>query len=290
MYFSSQMDRSHMRYNFLLLLAVGYLMLAGTPTGESFTAKKLAKDYVFIPTDYIGDSARQEYYISAIEVTNKQYRDFLNDLRDPGAIDKLKEANVDSAQWNQVIRIGEPFVNNYFRHPAYDDYPVVNISKRGAELYCEWLTEKYNRTSKQKARFSLPTEAQWEYAAKGGNPKATYPWVGNSLTYEKKGKQHGTRMCNYLADKSSATDTVSKPANSTVDITSPSRSFLPNTFEIYNMGGNVAEMIADQSYTKGGSYLSPADNLLITAHEDADLSHGSPTIGFRPVMVFEKTP
>jgi hypothetical protein len=52
------------------------------------------------------------------------------------------------------------------------------------------------------------------------------------------------------------------------------------------MGGNVAEMISDQNYTKGGSYFSHADKVLISAHEDADLSHGSPFIGFRPVMVF----
>ena len=290
MYFRSLMDRLQMRYNFLLLLAVGYFMLAGRPVGESFTAKKIARDYVFIPTDYIGDSSRQEYYISAIEVTNKQYRDFLKDLQDSGATEKLKLAMVDSSQWTTSEPSNKPYTDYYFRHPAYDDYPVVNVSKRGAELYCEWLTEKYNRTSKQKARFSLPTEAQWVYAAKGGNPKAIYPWVGNNLTYEKKGKLHGTRMCNYLADKNSATDTMSNPSDSNADITAPSRSYLPNTFEIYNMGGNVAEMISDQKYTKGGSYLSPADNLLITAHEEADLSHGHPTIGFRPVMVFEKTP
>ena len=290
MYFRSLMDRSQMRYNFLLLLAVGYMMLGGTPAGDSFTAKKLTKDYVFIPTDYIGNSAGQEYYISSIEVTNKQYRDFLKDLEDSGATDKLRLAMVDSSRWTSLGLSNKPFTDFYFRHPAYDDYPVVNISKRGAELYCEWLTEKYNKTSKQKARFALPTEAQWVYAAQGGNPKAIYPWVGNSLTYEKKGKLYGTRMCNYLSDKSSATDTMSKQINSTVDITAPSRSFLPNTFEIYNMGGNVAEMIADQNYTKGGSYLSPADNLLITAHEDADLSHGWPNIGYRPVMIFEKTP
>ena len=54
------------------------------------------------------------------------------------------------------------------------------------------------------------------------------------------------------------------------------------------MGGNVAEMISDRDYTKGGSYLSHADRLLITAHEDADLTHGQPMIGFRPVMVYVK--
>ncbi len=51
------------------------------------------------------------------------------------------------------------------------------------------------------------------------------------------------------------------------------------------MGGNVAEMVLDQDYTKGGSFLSPADRVRITAYEMADLRHGSPCIGFRPVMM-----
>jgi formylglycine-generating enzyme required for sulfatase activity len=274
-----------MRYNLLLLMAICYLMLGGTPAREAFTAKKLAKDYVFIPTDYIGDTVIPEYYISALEVTNKQYRDFINDLIDSGATEKLSIAIVDSSQWASIVPSSKPFGNFYFQNKAYDDYPVVNVSKRGAELYCEWLTEKYNSMSKQKARFSLPTEKQWTYAAMGGNPKAIYPWPGNSLTYEKKGKMHGSRMCNYFVGAS-----TNDSLHNVVDITSPSRSFMPNTFDIYNMGGNVAEMISDQNYTKGGSYLSSADYLLISAHEDADLSHGWPTIGFRPVMVFEKGP
>jgi len=282
------MDRQMMRYNPLLLLAVWYMMLGSAPVHEVPAGKRLIKDYVFVPGDQIGDTVIREFYISSIEVTNLQYRDFLTDLRDSGETEKLKIAMVDSSQWAKFIPACKPFVNYYFQNKAYDDYPVVNISKRGAELYCEWLTAKYNRTSKQKARFALPTEIQWDHAAKGGNPKAIYPWPGNSLTYEKKGKWHGTHMCNYLVDSIGASSGAPRQNDSLIEITVPSRSFMPNTYDIYNMAGNVAEMIADHDYTKGGSYLSRADKLLITAHEDADPAHGSPTIGFRPVMVYEE--
>ena len=274
-----------MKYSPILLLALWYMMLGSTPAHEVPMGKKLVKDYVFVPSGREGDSILPEYYISSIEVTNRQYRDFINDLIDSGATAKLKIAMVDSMQWAKMIPSCKAFVSYYFQNPAYDDYPVVNISKQAAELYCQWLTEKYNSTSRQKARFSLPTEMQWEYAARGGNPKAIYPWPGNSLTYEHKGKYHGTKMCNYLVD---STANISKH-NDTVDITAPSHSFMPNTYEIYNMAGNVAEMISDQPYTKGGSYFSHADKMLISAHEDADLGHGWPTIGFRPVMVYENT-
>ena len=92
-------------------------------------------------------------------------------------------------------------------------------------------------------------------------------------------------MCNYSVDSAHGS---SAPPAKVVDITSPSRSYTPNTYEIYNMAGNVAEMLSDQTYTKGGSYLSHSDKILISSHEDADLSHGSPFIGFRPVMVMER--
>jgi formylglycine-generating enzyme required for sulfatase activity len=277
-----------MKYSPILLLAVWYLMLGSAPAHEVPVSKKLIKDYVFIPSGREGDSILPEFYISSIEVTNRQYRDFINDLIDSGATAKLKIAMVDSLQWAKMIPSAKAFVSYYFKNPAYDDYPVVNISKQGAELYCQWLTEKYNSAARQKAHFALPTEMQWEYAARGGNPKAIYPWPGNSLTYEHKGKYHGTRMCNYRVDTTANLTDIHRQSD-TVDITAPSHSFMPNTYEIYNMAGNVAEMISDQPYIKGGSYFSHADKMLISAHEDADLGHGWPTIGFRPVMVYENT-
>lgn len=272
-----------MRYSFILLLAIGYLMLGSSPAHDAAAGKKILKDYVFIPGGNEDDSTIPEFYISSIEVTNAQYREFITDLRDSGATEKLQLAMVDSGQWSKFFPPSQAYTNYYFQHTAYDDYPVVNISRRGAELYCEWLTDKYNKTSSKKVRFSLPTELQWTYAAKGGNPKAIYPWPGNSTVYQKKGKWHGTLMCNYKVDSGIVKHT---PNPGEVDITAPSRSYMPNTYEIYNMAGNVAEIISDQSYTKGGSYHSHADKLLIASHEDADLSHGSPFIGFRPVMQF----
>lgn len=274
-----------MKYNPLLLLLLTYVLLGSSHAREIPAGKKLTADYVFIPGGFEYDSiAVKEFYISAIEVTNKQYRDFIQDLTDSGATEKLKIAMVDSAQWAKAYPSSKGFVGVYFCNAAFNNYPVVNISKPAAELYCQWLTEKYNATAKQKAKFMLPTELQWQYAARGGNPKATYPWPGNSLIYEKRGKWRGTHMCNCRVD-SAATPVAMQ--NDTADVTAPSRSFMPNTFDVYNMAGNVAEMIADKPYTKGGSYLSHADKLLITAHEDANPAQGQPTIGFRPVMVME---
>jgi len=276
------MDRAMMKYSLIVLIVIGYLMLASSSVRESARSKEILKDYVFIPAGTEGDSEIKEFYISAIEVTNKQYREFLKDLRDSGQVEKVRLAIVDSSGWGRdnIGFYGEPHRGSYFMHPAYDDYPVVNISKQAAVLYCDWLTARFNANSKLRARFTLPTEKQWTYAARGGNPMAIYPWPGNGLVHNEKGKQHGLRKCNYRVD------TMMTKIRQQEDFPLAVRSYTPNTYEIYNMGGNAAEMISDHDYTKGGSFQSLADKILIDAHEDFD---GKPSalVGFRPVMVYE---
>ncbi len=267
--------------NILLLLFAGFLFssyagTSGPPAGKG--------DYVLIPKGTIDGTEIAQFYISATEVSNKQYREFLQALRASGDTAKLRIAMVDSTQWLKEP-YNQPYAEHYFRHPAYDDYPVVNVTKRGALLYCEWLTEKFKKDGKPQMRVTLPTEKQWEYAAKGGDPKAVYPWEGNSLKYEKKGKYYGAYMCNYFRglDKNSPPLDTTK-FNPNADITAPVRAYMPNAYGVYNMAGNVAEMLSDKNYTKGGSWHSPADKITIAAHEDADPNTGSTMTGFRPVV------
>ena len=61
--------------------------------------------------------------------------------------------------------------NNYTSHPNYSNHPVVNITKEGAEAFCNWLTKEYNKFPKRKYEnyeFRLPKEKEWELAARGG--------------------------------------------------------------------------------------------------------------------------
>lgn len=259
-----------------VLIAVLLVFLATKPKTEFSLHGKQSKNFCYIPQN-------TGFLISKAEVTNAEYRQFLNHLVSINDLEKLSEAHVDSMRWKDELSYGEPYLNYYFQHPAYNDYPVVNISKHGAELYCRWLTDSYNATANQKVTFRLPTEQEWMLAAQGGNPNAKYAWEGESLTYTKKGKWYGEPLCNARI-KTVALKNDTLKTNPSADITAPAISYLPNAYGLFNMCGNVAEMVSDKPITKGGSWRSLPEKIDINTSENFD-GKPSPTVGFRVVAV-----
>ena len=136
----------------------------------------------------------------------------------------------------------EPMHNDYFWHQAYSDYPVVGVSWKQAKAFCAWRTLNKNTYVKSKKKkqdlvnsFRLPTEAEWEYAARGGLQSATYPWGG---PYAK--NDRGCYLANFKPNRG---DYAADGALYTVE----AKSYDPNGYNLYNMAGNVAEW-TDSSY------------------------------------------
>src|SRR3989338_5705442 len=133
------------------------------------------KSYAYIPTgtfDYAGKQVSvQSFYMQTTEVTNLEYRTFLFDLLIQGRKDDFLIAKPDQAQWAAIYGGGmKPYEENYFSHEAYNKYPVVNISRAGAELYCKWLTEEYNKAATKKGQslindIRIPSRTEWVFAA-----------------------------------------------------------------------------------------------------------------------------
>jgi len=198
--------------------------------------------------------------------------------------------------WNEFSQYSEPLGSTYSTHPAYDEYPVVNISQDGAKLFCEWLTEKYNTIPKRKFKkvvFRLPTEAEWISAARAGRTEAPFPWGGY---YVRNGK--GQFLANFKRVSQTqikrdpitnqpviATDTGLKINTSIVRLPAPVKSYYPNDFGLYQMSGNAAEMLAETGRTKGGSWNSYGYHIQIDAEDEYEgFTKPSPMIGFRYFM------
>ena len=134
----------------------------------------------------------------------------------------------------------EPMHNDYFWHSAFDDYPVVGVSWKQARAFAQWRTLYHNYYRREKGEhnvpsYRLPTEGEWEYAARGGLEGATYPWGG---PYAK--NDRGCFMANF---KPLRGDYAADQALYTVE----AKSYDPNDYGLYNMAGNVAEWV-DSSY------------------------------------------
>ncbi len=135
----------------------------------------------------------------------------------------------------------EPMHNDYFWHQAYSEYPVVGVTWKQARGFCAWRTlNKNTYVKKLKGRdpvniFRLPTEAEWEYSARGGLESATYPWGG---PYTK--NDRGCFMANFKPNRG---DYAADQALYTVE----AKSYEPNGYGLYNMSGNVAEW-TDSAY------------------------------------------
>jgi gliding motility-associated lipoprotein GldK len=144
----------------------------------------------------------------------------------------------------------EPMHNDYLWHQAYSQYPVVGVNWKQAKAFCAWRTLKKNIYIKQKKKgdlvnsFRLPTEAEWEYSARGGLESGAYPWGG---PYTK--NDRGCFLANFKPNRG---DYAADQALYTVE----AKSYEPNGYNLYNMAGNVSEW-TDSSYDAGAyEYVS----------------------------------
>ena len=134
----------------------------------------------------------------------------------------------------------DPWTRNYFHHPAFDEYPVVGVNWKQAVAFSKWRTkilDEYllDRDEPLHDEFRLPTESEWEYAARGGLDLSPYPWGGPYTTNDKGCflANFKPRRGNYTADGGIRTVKVG--------------SYNPNNYGLYDMANNVSEW-TDNTY------------------------------------------
>lgn len=168
------------------------------------------------------------FYISATEVTVAQFKAFVDET---GYITDAEDEKGGQV-FNSRNRRFEKKDGSSWKDPGWTitrDQPVTMISYNDAQAFVEWLA------AKEKLPYKLPTEAQWEYAARGGLPMSVFPW-GDQLP-------DGQRA-NY-ADKSTDYEWRDRTADDGHKFVSPVGSYEPNGYGLYDMAGNVLEWVRD---------------------------------------------
>ncbi|WP_083511598.1 formylglycine-generating enzyme family protein [Alicyclobacillus acidiphilus] len=274
------------------------------PSGEFWMG---AEDGEGFPRDGEGPVRKvavKSFYIDACAVTNREFLQFVEDTGyqteaerfgwsfvfyqfvSSGVSKRVSQVvqnapwwwRVDGADWRHPDGPDSDIANRM-------DHPVVHVSWNDAMAYCNWAGKR------------LPTEAEWEYAARGGLERRKFAW-GNELT------PNGEHMCNIWQGEFPQTNDGSDGYLGTA----PAKSFQPNGYGLYNVCGNVWEWCADwfsatfhvhgprenptgpdhgvARVTKGGSHLchhSYCNRYRVAARSSNTPDSSTGNIGFRCV-------
>lgn len=186
----------------------------------------------------------------------------------------------DTLVWREKLAYNEPYVQYYYRHPAYKEYPVVGINYGQAIAYCKWRTERVKMFLTRKKDFihqnfeyRLPTKTEWENLAE------TSSFVLNNNGKNEKGI-YQLNCVNPLPNG----DCMHAPYP---DVTAPVNSYEKNFIGLYNMLGNVAEMVSEQEICKGGSWRNRLEECRVG--KDQEFTKPNSWTGFRCVCIVKKS-
>lgn len=259
--------------------------------------KKVDKDtYVTLKLDSFSLELKKyhayHFVMQRTEVTNLQYRTFLLDLLIQGRTADYFIAKPDEEQWI-LLKMGQQMKlkEYYFIHPSYNDYPVVNISRKAAEMYCDWLTEELYKVTEEKKQAEisvvrLPTRDEWISAASSGGTTYPYPWNG---IYRRNSR--GCFLANFNPYLSQDGEKLDDDGG---QYTVAAKFYTPNKVGLYQMSGNVAEMVYEDLSSKipgtaGGGWLSNSEQIKILGPDKyAGEVTPNPCIGFRILMPIVK--
>ena len=176
------------------------------------------------------------YWIDLRLAAQRESRD--QGMRDRSVFIKKDVLNVypDTLAWihDYTYSFHDPLTQMYFWHPAYDEYPVVGVNWKQARAFSIWRTQLMNSYMEENGNafvqdFRLPSEAEWEYAARGGLDLSPYPWGGPYIR-----NSRGCFLGNFKPMRGNYMDDGGV-------YTVKATSYWPNDYGLYCMAGNVSE-------------------------------------------------
>ncbi len=162
-----------------------------------------------------------EFFIGRFPVTCDEYARFIRAAGHPAPAVRGLPLITAGGRDALFKDLALPYVWENNEPPAgHGSHPLVLITYEDAAAYCRWLSASLDRLVR------LPTEAEWEKAARGGVEGQRYPWGGDGIDPSR---------CNFLLD----------PAVKHLRGTRPTGTFPPNPYGLYDMAGNVWEWVSD---------------------------------------------
>jgi formylglycine-generating enzyme required for sulfatase activity len=176
-----------------------------------------------------------EFFIGRFPVTNDEYARFVRaTLCPPPAVRGLPLVATGGRE-AAFKELAAPYVWEKDEPPhGHGGHPVVLVRFDDALAYCRWLSGEIGRAVR------LPTEAEWEKAARGGAEGLSYPW----------GDDIDPSRCNFLADPSTKRQHGTRPAGT----------YAPNAYGLCDIAGNVWEWVSDwygSEYYSGSEMRDP---------------------------------
>lgn len=205
------------------------------------------------------------FRIGATEVTVGQFRRFVDETGHVTAVEVQGFGFTKSADGMTVRREGISWKEPGF--PQSDDHPVVLVTKNDAMQFADWIGAR------------LPTEAEWEYAARNGGEQVIYPW----------GDQLASNTANF-ADRTSGFANAASNLTDDQQYTAAVRTYPGSSAGLFDMAGNVSEWCLNpgtggKGLIRGGSWAEETRFMrTTTSNEVANENVATTWIGFRVVM------
>lgn len=203
---------------------------------RSFDVSQINYRYFWVDVERASNPRTRDNRIEEINKLGEASPIAYHNNRSSYIIEELVNIYPDTFVWihDFTYSYNDAMTENYWSHPAYDDYPVVGVTWGQAKAFNAWRTRllnnwKISRGDLEMPSFRLPTETEWEYAARGGLDLGQYPWGGPYIR-----NRLGCPLANF---KPLRGDYVEDGGFYTLRVDS----YEPNDYGLYCMAGNVAE-------------------------------------------------
>ncbi|NJO00741.1 MAG: gliding motility lipoprotein GldJ [Bacteroidia bacterium] len=263
--------------------------------GGRFVMGSSEEDILYTRDNVERTASIQSFFMDQTEIANIHWLEYMAYYEKAENADRLPEGFTDletyraqvllpdTTVWASELAYNDPYVANYLRYPGFRFFPVVGVSWVQAKDFCRWRTMVVNENLARKAEkdgkieslpdfpsgekvplesgfvvpdYRLPTEAEWEYAAKAlvgtqyndenqANGRI-YPWDGHAVRnpYDTKSYEMGYMLANFKRGRGDYAGIAGR-LNDGALITEYIFSYPPNDYGLYNMAGNVSEWVED---------------------------------------------